>query len=121
MRLCFQIELTTNVILTKKILDIKIKKAKTTNKEKEKLVTECQAIKQVKRQDMTGSPVHGVKFRNILLSFRIQIHILIFTKNCLKFDISGYFLKYWKFHRSLLQKLARLMKRYLMRSIVKCC
>ena len=67
MRLCFQIELTTNVILTKKILDIKIKKAKTTNKEKEKLVTECQAIKQVKRQDMSDSPPHGVKFRNILL------------------------------------------------------
>ena len=77
MRLCFQIELTTNVILTKKILDIKIKKAKTTNKEKEKLVTECQAIKQVKRQDMTDSHQHGVKFKNILLSFRIQIYILI--------------------------------------------
>ena len=67
MGMCFQIELTTNVILTKKILDIKIKKTKTKNKEKEKLVNESQAIKQVKRRSNTGSPPHGVKFRNILL------------------------------------------------------
>ena len=37
MDMCFQIELTTNVILTKKILDIKIKKAKKI-KEKDNLV-----------------------------------------------------------------------------------
>ena len=57
MGMCFQIELTTNVILTKKIMDIKIKKAK--SKTKEKLVNESQAIEQVMRR-ATGFPKYGV-------------------------------------------------------------
>ena len=54
MDMCFQIELTTNVILTKKILDIKIKKAKKI-KEKDNLVNQSQAIEQVTHRFFTDA------------------------------------------------------------------
>jgi hypothetical protein len=56
-------------------MDIKIKKAKTKNKEK--LVNESQAINQVKRRANNDSPQHGVKFRNILLLLGYRFYILI--------------------------------------------
>ena len=52
MELKFQIELTTNVILTKKILDIKLKKAK---KEKEKLDKKSQAVEKVQGETQIHS------------------------------------------------------------------
>ena len=54
MELQFQIELTTNVILTKKILDIKLKKAK-----KEKLVKKSQAIEQVQSRTQSHAPYYS--------------------------------------------------------------
>ena len=56
MELKFQIELTTNVILTKKILDIKLKKAK---KEKEKLDKKSQAVEKVQGETQIHSPFYA--------------------------------------------------------------
>ena len=64
--MCFQIELTTNVILTKKILDIKIKKAKKI-KEKDNLVNQSQAIEQVTRRIYTDAPQYGEMLKTVLL------------------------------------------------------
>ena len=79
MELKFQIELTTNVILTKKILDIKLKKAK---KEKEKLDKKSQAVEKVQGEIQIQSPFYTSErmFEQkafLTISFRIRNIITI--------------------------------------------
>ena len=77
MELQFQIELTTNVILTKKILDIKLKKAK-----KEKLVKESQAIEQVQGRALKHAPSYSseqeIKHKQYLTNTFNNIYKIIF-------------------------------------------
>ena len=77
MELQFQIELTTNVILTKKILDIKLKKAK-----KEKLVKESQAIEQVQGRALKHAPSYSseqeIKHKQYITNTFNNIHRTIF-------------------------------------------
>ena len=87
MELKFQIELTTNVILTKKILDIKLKKAK---KEKEKLDKKSQAAEKVQGETQIQSPFYASErmFEQkpfLTNSFRIRNIINIITIHSFKY------------------------------------